>query len=52
MEFVDEIILSIIPIVLGKGIPLFRNNKKELKLELIKITNYDVLVEIHYKVLK
>ena len=49
--FVDEIILSIIPIVLGKGIPLFKNIQKETKLELIKTTDYDVLVELHYKIL-
>ena len=50
--FVDEIILSIIPVVLGKGIPLFKNIQKEIKLELIKTTNYDKLVELHYKVSK
>ena len=49
---VDEIILSIVPIVLGKGIPLFQNIQKETKLELAKITNYDKLVELHYKILK
>jgi len=49
--FVDEIILSIIPIVLGKGIPLFKNIQKETKLELIKTTDYDALVELHYKIL-
>jgi len=51
-KFVDEIILSIIPVVLGKGIPLFKNIKLETKLELIKTTEYDDLVELSYKVLK
>lgn len=50
--FVDEIILSIIPVVLGKGIPLFKNIEKETKLKLVKTTNYDNLVELQYKVLK
>ena len=50
--FVDKIILSIIPVVLGKGIPLFKNMQKETKLELIKTTSYDNLVELQYKVLK
>ena len=50
--FVDEIILSIIPTVLGKGIPLFKNITKETKLELIKTTDYETLFELHYKVLK
>jgi dihydrofolate reductase len=52
LDFVDELILSIIPIVLGKGIPLFKNIQKEMKLELIKTTDYDALVELHYKILK
>lgn len=51
-RIVDEIILSIVPIVLGEGIPLFQNIQKERKLELIKTTNYDKLAELHYRVLK
>lgn len=49
---VDQIILSIVPIVIGKGIPLFQNIQKEMKLELVKTSNYDKFVELHYKVLK
>lgn len=52
LGFVDEIIISIIPVVLGKGIPLFKNIEKEVKLELIKTTDYDALVELHYKIQK
>ena len=48
--FVDEIILSIIPVVLGKGITLFKNTQNEVKLGLIKTTEYDKLVELHYNV--
>lgn len=51
-DFVNEIILSIIPVVLGKGIPLFKNIQREIKLQLIKTTEYDELVELHFKVLK
>jgi len=51
LKFVDELILSVIPVVLGKGIPLFKNIKKEIKLELIKTTEYDELVELSYKVI-
>ena len=47
---VNEIVLSIIPVVLGKGVPLFKNIQKETKLELIKTTEYDKLVELHYNV--
>jgi dihydrofolate reductase len=52
LGFVDEIIISIIPVVLGKGIPLFKNIEKEIKLELIKTTDYDALVELRYKIQK
>jgi len=51
LKFIDEIILSVIPMVLGKGIPLFKNIRKEIKLELIKTTEYDELVELSYKVI-
>ena len=51
-NLIDEIILSIIPVVLGKGISLFKNSKKETKLQLIKSTKYSGLVELHYIVLK
>lgn len=51
LGFIDEIILSIIPVVLGKGIPLFKNIQKEIKVELVKTTDYGGLVELHYKIL-
>jgi dihydrofolate reductase len=51
-KLVDELILSVIPVVLGKGIPLFNNIKEEIKLELTKTTEYAELIELHYKVLK
>ena len=51
LRFVDELILSIIPVVLGKGIPLFKNIKEEIKLELVKTTEYPKLVELSYNVL-
>jgi len=51
LKFVDELILSVVPVVLGKGIPLFKNIKNEIKLELIKTTEYDELVELSYKVI-
>ena len=52
LGFIDEIILSIIPVVLGSGIPLFTNIQKETKFELIKTADYGALVELHYKILK
>ena len=52
MDIVDEIITTVIPVILGKGIPLFQNIENETKLELVKIEKYDQLVDLHYKVSK
>ena len=49
---VDKIILSVIPVLLGKGISLFKNLENETKLELVKTEKFDQLVDLHYKVLK
>ncbi|MFZ9005745.1 MAG: dihydrofolate reductase family protein, partial [Nitrosopumilaceae archaeon] len=51
-QAVDEIIISLIPVLLGKGIPLFKNIENEIKLEFIKTKKYAQLAEMHYKVLK
>jgi dihydrofolate reductase len=50
-KLVHEIILSVIPIVLGNGISLFQNIDQEIRLELMKTTKYCGLVELHYKIL-
>ena len=49
---IDEMILSVIPVILGKGIPMFHGIQQETKLELVKTTTYDKLVELQYHVLK
>ena len=49
---VDEIIVTIIPVILGKGLPLFKNTESEIKLELIKTEKYAQLVDLHYRFLK
>lgn len=51
-KVVDEIIITMIPVILGKGIPLFQNIENEIKLELIKTKKYSKLADLHYKVLK
>jgi len=51
-KVVDEMIVTIIPVILGKGIPLFKNIESETKLELIKTKKYTQLVDLHYKILK
>ncbi len=49
---VDEIIITVIPVLLGKGIPLFKDIENEIKLEFVKTEKYGQLVDLHYKVLK
>jgi dihydrofolate reductase len=46
---VDEYVITVIPTVLGEGIPLFQS-VPELKLDLISVQTYSSgLVELHYK---
>ena len=48
-ELVDEIILSVHPIILGKGIPLFKNIKKSVKLRLLESIPFESgLVQLRY----
>jgi len=51
LKVIDEITISVIPILLGNGISLFKNIENETKLELVKTEKYDQLVDLHYKVL-
>jgi len=51
LNLVDEIILSVIPVLLGNGY-LFKNITKEKKPELINATGYEKLVKLHYRVLR
>jgi dihydrofolate reductase len=47
---VDEIMLSIHPILLGKGIPLFRGKQPETPLELVSSKAYQSgLVRLVYR---
>jgi dihydrofolate reductase len=52
-NLVDEIFIDIEPIILGKGIPLFRDKNFERNLKLLgqkKITDNEI--QLHYSVLK
>lgn len=50
-QLIDEIILSIIPILLGDGTPLFKKEFAEQPLKLISSQAYDTgLVQLHYVV--
>lgn len=51
MEFdlIDEYIISIIPIILGEGIRLFKLDNKGIKLKLLSAETFDSgLVQLHY----
>ncbi|MDP8886701.1 MAG: dihydrofolate reductase family protein, partial [Thermoproteota archaeon] len=51
-ELVDEIILSVHPIILGKGVPLFKNIKKSVKLRLLESIPFESgLVQLRYCIL-
>ena len=41
-----------INVVIGKGIHVFKDIKKEIKFELVKTIDYEALAELHYKILK
>jgi dihydrofolate reductase len=48
---IDEVIIFIIPLVLGEGIPLFRDVPGETNLEMIKTKTYsNGVVELNYRI--
>ena len=48
-NLIDELIISVIPILLGEGIRLFGQNFPERKLHLVKCTSFEKgLVQLHY----
>lgn len=48
-NLIDEFIISVIPIILGDGIPLFKNKNLKLNLKLINCQKFDTgLVQLHY----
>jgi dihydrofolate reductase len=49
-KLVDEIIMTIAPTILGKGIPLFREGDYQLELSLKGIRNFNQFAELHYEV--
>ena len=49
-NLIDKFIITIIPIVLGEGIPLFAKGCEEHKLKLLNIKSYDSgVVQLHYQ---
>jgi dihydrofolate reductase len=49
-DLIDEFIISVIPILVGTGIRLFKDDRPEQMLELIKAKTFDTgLVQLHYR---
>lgn len=51
-KLVDELIVTIAPVLLGKGIPLFRSNDFQTPLSLKSINRFNQFVELHYEVVR
>lgn len=49
-DLVDELIITVAPVVLGNGIPLFFEGDYELKLHLKNTRRFNQFVELHYDV--
>lgn len=49
-KLVDELIITVAPILLGKGIPLFREGDYPLNLSTKSLRNFNQFVELHYEV--
>ncbi|MDR7071409.1 dihydrofolate reductase family protein [Fictibacillus barbaricus] len=50
-KLVDELILTYIPVVIGRGIPLFNENTPETSLHLKSVKTYNQFVTLHYEFL-
>ncbi|WP_372947154.1 dihydrofolate reductase family protein [Mariniphaga sp.] len=49
-NLIDELIISVIPVLLGSGIRLFKDGRSEQKLQLISVKSFETgLVQLHYK---
>ena len=50
-SLIDEIIISIIPVLLGDGVRLFNNGRPEQAMQLLSCKQFDSgLVQLHYKI--
>jgi dihydrofolate reductase len=49
-DLIDEFTVSIIPLLLGSGTRLFKDDRPEQKLELVNVKTFETgLVQLHYK---
>ncbi|MDA0525077.1 dihydrofolate reductase family protein [Methanococcoides alaskense] len=51
-KLIDEIIIGVMPILLGEGIPLFREGAYKTQLKLLDVKQYEKgMVQLHYEML-
>lgn len=49
-DLIDEYVISILPILVGKGTKLFKDGRPEQKVELVSVRSFDKgLTQLHYK---
>lgn len=49
-DLIDELIISVIPVLLGEGTRLFKDGRPEQKLQLLSVKGFDTgLTQLHYK---
>ncbi len=49
-DLIDEFIISVIPILVGNGVRLFKDERPEQLLELVSVKTFDTgLTQLHYK---
>ena len=49
-DLIDEFIISIVPVLIGNGTRLFKDNRPEQRLELVSAKTFDTgLTQVHYK---
>ena len=50
LDLIDEMIISIVPVLLGDGIRLFNDERPEQLLDLVSVKSFDKgLVQLHYR---
>lgn len=49
-DLIDEMIISIVPVILGNGTRLFKDGRPEMSLELVQTKKFDTgLTQLHYR---
>ena len=49
-DLIDELIISVIPVLLGEGTRLFKDGRPEQKLQLLSVKGFDTgLAQLHYR---